>query len=155
MSFLTHYRKERDKTMGNIMLTIERVKELAMKNYSKGGDAIVECYEDYQIRDLIDSGVNTEQKLLDFFQKQFEIDEEYRKAAKWYAYGTTEDDEIAEMLNTDSEEETEMEEDLYEEDLDPCYGCPRMDGGYNCKHCPHGDDGNYSIYDVYRPSELL
>ena len=28
---------------------------------------------------------------------------------------------------------------------DPCYGCPRMDGGYNCKHCEHGDDGNYSI----------
>lgn len=45
-------------------------------------------------------------------------------------------------------------EDL-EEEHDPCEGCPRFDGGYNCKHCKYGDDGNYSIYDVYRPSELL
>ena len=84
--------------MGNNTLTIEIVKELAMENYCKGGDIIVECYEDYQIRDLIDSGINTEEKLLDFFQKQFEIDEEYRKAANWYAYGTTDDEEIAEFL---------------------------------------------------------
>lgn len=135
------------------MLTIERVKELAKQNYNKGGDAIVECYEDYQIRDLIDSGVNTEQKLLDFFQKQFEIDEEYRKAAKWYAYGTTEDGKIAEMLNVNSEEEMETEDNYSEED-DPCYGCQAYDGGYNCKHCPHGDDGRYSVTDVYTPSEL-
>ena len=45
------------------------------------------------------------------------------------------------------------EEDVYGDD--PCYMCPRMDGGYNCKHCEHGDDGHYSVYDVYRPSELL
>ena len=134
------------------MLTIERVKELAMKNYCKGGDTIVECYEDYQIRDLIDNGVDTEEKLLDFFQKHFEIDEEYRKAAKWHAYGTTDDEEIVEMLKAG---ETETVEDTYKEDIDPCYGCPRMDGGYNCKHCPHGDDGNYSIYDVYSQSELI
>lgn len=80
------------------MLTIERVKELAQKNYCKGGDTIVECYEDYQIRDLIDSGINTEEKLLNFFQSQYEVDEEYRQAAKWHAYGTTDDEEIAEFL---------------------------------------------------------
>ena len=38
---------------------------------------------------------------------------------------------------------------------DPCYGCQAYDGGYNCKHCEYGDDGHYSIYDVYRPSELI
>ena len=46
----------------------------------------------------------------------------------------------------------------YYEDLeehDPCYGCQRYDAGYNCKHCKYGDDGNYSIYDVYRPNELI
>lgn len=45
-------------------------------------------------------------------------------------------------------------EDL-EKELDPCEGCPRFDGGYNCKHCKYGDDGNYSVFDVYRPSELI
>lgn len=135
------------------MLTIEKVKELAMKNYNKGGDTIIECYEDYQIRDLIDSGVNTEEKLLDFFKSQFEIDEEYRQAAKYHAYGTTDDEEIKQMLNSDSKDEIETKEDYSEED-DSCYGCQAYDGGYNCKHCPHGDDGRYSVTDVYTPSEL-
>ena len=80
------------------MLTIERVKELAKQNYNKGGDTIVECYEDYQIQELIDRGVNTEEKLLAMFQEQYGIDEEYRQAAKWHAYGTTDDEEIAEFL---------------------------------------------------------
>ena len=42
-----------------------------------------------------------------------------------------------------------------EEEHDPCEGCPRFDGGYNCKHCRYGDDGDYSIYDVYRMDELI
>ena len=51
-------------------------------------------------------------------------------------------------------EPVEEEDDVpYEED-DPCYGCARRDGGYNCKHCRHGDDGTYSVYDVYTPAEL-
>ena len=135
------------------MLTIERVKELAMKNYCKGGDTIVECFEDKEIQELIDKGVNTEEKLLKMFREQFEIDEEYRKAAKWNAYGTTDDEEIAEMLKANSEEEIETK-DNYSEEEDPCYGCQAYDGGYNCKHCPHGDDGRYSVTDVYTPSEL-
>lgn len=45
-------------------------------------------------------------------------------------------------------------EDL-EEAPDPCEGCQRFDAGYNCKHCKYGDDGDYSIYDVYRPEELI
>lgn len=55
----------------------------------------------------------------------------------------------------DAEEPEPEETDDYEEDYDPCFGCQAYDGGYNCKHCPHGDDGHYSVYDVYRPSELL
>jgi hypothetical protein len=38
---------------------------------------------------------------------------------------------------------------------DPCENCARCDYGYNCKHCKYGDDGDYSIYDVYTPSELI
>ena len=175
--------------MENNMLTIARVKELALKNYNKGGDTIIECFENKEIQELIDRGVNTEAKLLEMFHEQYEIDEEYRKAAKWYAYGTTEDEEIAEVLGKKTPTENKNKcKDCYmyfrntydlctlaemekvdgeseacekfvqahdREGSDPCYGCLRMDGGYNCKHCIHGDDGNYSIYDVYRPSELL
>ena len=133
------------------MITIERVKELAMENYNKGGDAIVECYENKMIQELIESGIDTEEKMLDWFAKQFEEDEELRKAALWYAYGTTDEKEIKKMLD---EEETETND--YEEPFnDPCYGCQRFDGSYNCKHCIHGDDGRYeSPFDVYTPSEL-
>lgn len=46
----------------------------------------------------------------------------------------------------------------YEElEEDPCEACMAMGGGssYQCKRCRYGDDGDYSIYDVYSPSELL
>lgn len=66
--------------------------------------------------------------------------------------GITEE-EIQELWNADRQ--AEELEDQNDEHHDPCYGCPRFDGGYNCKHCRYGDDGNYSIWDVYRPSELL
>lgn len=49
--------------------------------------------------------------------------------------------------------ETEEEDEFSDEELDPCEGCQRM-SGYNCKHCKYGDDGNYSVYDVYTPAEL-
>lgn len=139
------------------MLTVERVKELAMQNYNKGGDTIVECYEDYQIEALIKTGVNTEKKLLDWFKTQYEIDKENRKAALWHAYGTTDEEEIKKMLNTETDVTEETEDDsAYESDFDdPCFGCIAFDAGYNCKHCPHGDDGHYSVHDVYRQSELL
>ena len=84
------------------MLTIERVKELALQNYNKGGDAIVECYEDNQIEELINSGVDTEKKLLNWFKTQYAIDEEYRKAALWGAYGTTDEEEIKKLLSSGS-----------------------------------------------------
>ena len=137
------------------MITVERIKELAMQNYNKGGDTIVECYENKQIEELIKSGIDTEEKLLEWFKTQYEIDEEYRKAALWHAYGTTDEEEIKKMLDTETEnKETETEEtDIFD---DPCYGCQAYDGSYNCKHCQYGDDGRYeSPFDVYSPSELL
>ena len=135
------------------MITIERIKELAIQNYNKGGDTIVECYDDKMIEELINIGINTEEKLLEFFKTQYEIDEEYRKAANWHAYGTTDEEELAEIHRAESEPVTEDYEDPFD---DPCYGCQRYDGSYNCKHCIHGDDGRYeSPWDVYSTSELL
>lgn len=133
-------------------LTIERVKELAMKNYEKGGDTIIECYEDKEIQELIDDGIDTEKKLLKFFKDGYEINEEYRKAALWAGYGTTDEEEIARMNSSETKlvEETESDYDYY----DPCADCAKYDGGYNCKHCKYGDDGRYSPTDVYTPSEL-
>jgi hypothetical protein len=136
------------------MLTVEKVKELAIKNYTKGGDTIVECFTDKEIQDLINNGINTQKKLMEFFKQHHEYDEEQRKAALWHGYGTTDEVVIAESFLTTTKTETEPEEyDTYADD--PCYMCPRMDSGYNCKHCEYGDDGNYSIYDLYSPSELL
>ena len=48
----------------------------------------------------------------------------------------------------ETEEITEEIEDEY-----PCFGCQKA-SQYNCKHCKYGDDGNYSVYDVYTPAEL-
>ena len=141
------------------MLTIEQVKKLAMKNYEKGGDTIVECYEDKEIQELIDNGIDTEKKLLKFFKDGYEIDEEYRKASLWYAYGTTDEEEIARMQSSETETEENTEEDSYDYESDfndPCFGCMAMDGSYNCKHCKYGDDGRYgSPFDVYSISELF
>lgn len=133
-------------------LTIKRVKELAItpEYYNKGGYIIDTYYEDREIEELIKLGIDTEDKLLDWFQHQFEIDEEYRKAANWYAYGTTDEEELAEIHRAETEP-VEMESDSD----DPCYGCQACDNSYNCKHCIHGDDGQYnSPFDVYTPSEL-
>ena len=140
------------------MLTVERVRELALQHYNTGGDTIVECYEDKDILVLIDH-VKTEEGLLRWFKTNHEIQEEARNAANWYAYGTTDEDELAEIHRAETEPVTETESDCYDYDEpfdDPCYGCQRCDHSYNCKHCEYGDDGRYeSPWDVYSPSELL
>ena len=48
-------------------------------------------------------------------------------------------------------------EEYVELEEDPCEACMAMGGGssYQCKRCRYGDDGDYSIWDVYSPSELL
>lgn len=134
-------------------LTIERARELALQNYNKGGDGLYECYENSQIQALIDSGIDTETKLLDWFEEQYVIDSEYRKAADYMAYGTTDEEELEQIHR----EESETIEEITEKenwDYDPCYGCAAS-SRYNCKHCPHGDDGRYeSPFDVYTPAEL-
>lgn len=136
------------------MLAIEQVKELAMKLYNKGGDTIIECYTDRDIQNLINFGIDAEEKLIKFIQQVHEVDEEYRLAAMWGAYGTTDEEEIERVNREDEDAELLVsEEECDDSSDDPCYGCQRC-SGYNCKHCQYGDDGNYSVYDVYSPSEL-
>lgn len=134
-------------------LTIKHVKEIAMQLYEKGGDTIIECYEDKQIQALIDAqGIDTENKLRNFIQQGYEIDEEYRKAALYHAYGTTDEEKIA---RSNAKETDLVEQEETEDDYDPCFGCQACDNSYNCKHCIYGDDGRYeSPFDVYTPSEL-
>ena len=132
-------------------LTIEQVKKIAMRLYEQGGDRIIECYTDKEIEELIESGFDTEQKLINFIRNGYEVDEEYRKAALWGAYGTTDEEELERIHRAESEP---VETEDFEDDFnDPCFGCQAC-SSYACKHCQHGDDGNYSVYDVYTPSEL-
>lgn len=36
-------------------MTVADVKKLAMENYEKGGDVIIECYDDSQIQDMLNA----------------------------------------------------------------------------------------------------
>lgn len=49
-------------------LTIEEVKEIAMENYGKGGDVIIECWEDEKIADWIERE-GTRKELKKLFQR--------------------------------------------------------------------------------------
>ena len=64
-------------------------------------------------------------------------------------------EEVSEEEQEELYDEFLEEQNIIDEDIDPCDGCLKFDGSYNCKHCKHGDDGNYSIWDVYSPSELF
>ena len=48
-------------------LTIEKVKELAKKNYQTGGDVIIECWDDKDIQEFIDDN-STIEKLMKMFK---------------------------------------------------------------------------------------
>jgi hypothetical protein len=42
--------------MGKKKLTVAEVREIALKNYNRGGDLIVECWTDDDIREWINGG---------------------------------------------------------------------------------------------------
>lgn len=42
--------------MSRKKLTVAEVREIASKNYNRGGDVIVECWTDEDIREWIDNG---------------------------------------------------------------------------------------------------
>ena len=48
-------------------------------------------------------------------------------------------------------EESEIGKFVKKHGYSPCEDCYDR----NCKRCRYGDDGDYTIYDVYSPSELL
>ncbi len=69
------------------------------------------------------------------------------------SYFEAKDGYRCEYIIEEETEETKPEEYAGYEDSS-CFGCQKFDSGYNCKHCQYGDDGRYSVYDVYTPSEL-
>jgi hypothetical protein len=71
-------------------LTVEEVKDIARKNYEQGGDAIIECWSDKEIQELIDESKNVEKTLYEMFS----VREEQFKAAKYFA---GEDVEVGKM----------------------------------------------------------
>ena len=131
------------------MKTIQEIKDYAMKNYEHGGDVIIECWSDEEIQQFLDEcgkkNRNPKKELDGLFAER----NEYFEAAKWFSGECSEEETETDENNTETEETYEDYAD------DPCYGRKACDHSYNCKHCPHGDDGRYeSPLDVYTPSEL-
>ena len=85
-------------------LTVEEIKKIAMRNYNNGGDAIIECYEDKDIQELIDHGL-TLQGLLSMFS----IREEEFKAATYFSGSGFEDG----VDGVEDEDRVEAEEEKY------------------------------------------
>lgn len=130
------------------MKTVQEVKDYAMKNYNKGGDVIIECWEDKDIEQLLDECKVENKNPKEVIDTLISIWNEEREAARYFS------GESEEETETD-ENNTETEDDYDDYMNDPCYGCQACDHGYNCKHCIHGDDGRYETpFDVYTPSEL-
>ena len=50
--------------MAKKKLTIAEVREIALKNYNRGGDVIVECWSDKDIKEWIDHSSGTKTALL-------------------------------------------------------------------------------------------
>ena len=48
-------------------ITVEEVRKLAMKNYNRGGDGVIECWEDSDIQEAIDDGMITSAQWLKSF----------------------------------------------------------------------------------------
>lgn len=48
-------------------ITVEEVRKLAMKNYNRGGDCVVEYWEDADIQEAIDDGMITSAQWLKSF----------------------------------------------------------------------------------------
>ena len=60
--------KGKGKKMAKSKITVAEVKKLAMANYSKGGDGVIECMEDHEIQKAIDEGWTTSKDWLKSFR---------------------------------------------------------------------------------------
>lgn len=138
------------------MKTIKDVKDYAMKNYNNGGDVIIECWSDKEIEQFLEECKAENKKPKEVIDTLISIWNEEREAARWFSGEYYEDEERYSYEDRNYNRlyhSEEPEEENY--DFDPCEGCMACDNSYNCKHCPHGDDGRYETpFDVYTPSEL-
>lgn len=134
------------------MKTVKDVKDYAMKNYENGGDVIIECWTDKEIQQLLDECKAENKNPKEVIDTIISTWNEKREAARYFS-GEAEEYDNSDIETDENNIETE---DEYDDIIDdPCYGCMARDNSYNCKHCPHGDDGRYeSPFDVYTPSEL-
>lgn len=71
-------------------ITISEVKTLARANYNNGGDSIIECYEDWEIQEEINNGMDTAEKWL----RRFEVVDDYCKDIEGTADNFPEEESI-------------------------------------------------------------
>lgn len=63
-------------------LTYEEFQAYAMKHYSKGGDAFVECWDERTFNDFVDQfGIITKQRALDMFKDNLDVERD--RAGYW------------------------------------------------------------------------
>ena len=63
------------------IITVEEVKKLALKYYEDGGDGVVECWEDYQIKEAIEfEGMTKEADWLKMFGCYYAVTEDIRNS---------------------------------------------------------------------------
>ena len=61
-------------------ITIAEVRKLAREYYDRGGDGIIECYEDYQIQADIDAGMTTKRSWIKSFEISYDIEQDIRNS---------------------------------------------------------------------------
>lgn len=67
-------------------LTYEDLIALALENYNFGGDSIYECWDQKMFDGYVrEFGLITKAKALELFRTNFEIDLEYRAAARYFS----------------------------------------------------------------------
>lgn len=61
-------------------ITVAEVRKLAREYYNRGGDGIIECYEDYQIQADIDNGMVTKKDWIKSFKVSYDIERDIRNS---------------------------------------------------------------------------
>ena len=102
-------------------LTYNEFMELALKNYSKGGDSYYECWEDYQFNDYVkEFGAITEARALEMFSRNYDIEQDVDNFIDW-ASGT----------EKEPEEEAETEEPLYDRIYNKLFDYAETESNYD------------------------
>lgn len=97
-------------------MTVADVKRIAMKNYTRGGDVIIECWTDKDIEEFLKRNKNPMKALNNIISIW---NEEYEAAKYFSGYDEeSEDDYIEEKINIDGDS-TNVYTSSYYEDYGP------------------------------------